>query len=158
MAFKSPAYLQNLVGMEAQNQSTDYLRYQDEIAKQKAELEAQRKKEGSFGNRLKRGLTSAIPGAIAGGLSGLVKGGPMGALAGAGIGAGAGIAGGMIGGAAGNSAASLAALGGSAIGSYMGSGTPGPGQGFTSADVANEYGMGNLKPEDLQMLRAQGYI
>lgn len=134
--YKSPSYLQDLVSMQGQNQATDYLRYQEEIAKQKAELEAQRRKEGSFGNRLKRGLVQAIPGALSGALMGGLRGGPMGALAGAGIGAGAGLAGGAIGGSAGNSTAALAAMGGAAAGSYLGSPTS---TGFTPADVNAAY-------------------
>lgn len=155
MASSSPAYLQNLVGMEASNQATDYLRYQDEIAKQKADLAAQKRKENSFGYRMKQGFTQALPGAITGAATGLMRGGPMGALAGAGIGSGAGFAGGAIGGSAGNNTASLAAMGGSAIGSYLGNSGN---SGFGSTDVANEYGMGHLNPEDLRMLRAQGLI
>lgn len=155
MAYKSPAYLQDLVGMEAQNQSTDYLRYQDEINKQKSEMEARRRKENSFGSRLSRGLTQAIPGMISGAATGLMRGGAVGALAGAGIGAGTGFIGGAIGGPMGNNTASLAALGGSAIGRYMGGSG---GSGFTPTDVANEFGLGNLTQQDLEMLRAQGKI
>lgn len=148
MVSKSPAYLQDLVGMEAQNQSTDYLRYQDEINKQKAEMEARRRKENSFGNRLKRGFTQAIPGMISGAAMGLMRGGPGGALAGAGIGAGAGLIGGAIGGPMGNNTASLAALGGSAIGRYMGGSGGGGGYGG-GPGLPNQ---GYLSDEDYQRM------
>lgn len=146
MAFKSPAYLQDLVGMEASNQATDYLRYQSEIAKQKAEMEARKRKEGSFGNRMKNGLTKAIPGALTGAATGLIAGGPVGMAAGLGIGAGTGFVGGALGGAAGNSVAALGAMAGGAAGKYLGD-SPGA---VNPTAFQDSQGLGGMSPREYQ--------
>lgn len=79
-SYLTPA-MHDLANTEGSNQATDYLRLQNEIALQQRILDAQRKKQNSFGQRVLRGLTSAIPGAIAG-----IPGGPAGIAAGAGAG------------------------------------------------------------------------
>lgn len=162
MAYKSPAYLQNLVSLEGSNQNIDYMRAQNELAKEKSDALLAKKKAGSFGARLGRGLTKGLVGGATGALTGLIASGfnPAGALAGAGIGFGAG----AIGGAADNGTSpnavssampALAALGSAATGRYMGNSA---GTNFTASDVANEYALDNLTPEDIRMLRMQGRI
>jgi hypothetical protein len=100
--------------MGAQNQATDYLRYQQEIAKQKAELEARRKKENSFGNRMLRVGGALLP--VAGMAAGAAFGGPVGGMIGGGLGSALGQAIGPPG--MSNNAASMAMAGGMA-GSYL---------------------------------------
>lgn len=152
----APAYLQDLAAVQGSNASTDYFRYQNEIDKQKREMEAEKRRRGSFGQRMLRGAG----GAIKGGLMGAMTGNPY-AAAGA---AAAGFAGGAlddgsgqmnVGTAIGQSIPLAAMVAGRGA-SYLSSGSTAPG--FSSADVANEFAMGNLKPSDLQMLRSQGYI
>jgi hypothetical protein len=153
--YAPPAYLADYVGLSSTNQATDYNRMREEIEKQKRELEEEKRKRGSFGARMLRGVGGAIPAAA----MGFMVGGPVGA----GIGAGAGFAGGALNDGSGQQNAGtmisqsipLAAMAASKGGSYL---SNSGGQGFSSADVANEYGMGNLTPEDLRMLRAQGRI
>lgn len=120
--YKSPAYLQNLVGLEGSNEATDYLRYQNEIARQRAELEARRRHNASFGQRAIRGLG----GALKGGLMGAMTGNPY-VAAGA---AAAGFAGGALddgnggtGAQIGQNIGALGAMGSMAAGKYL-SGSP----------------------------------
>jgi hypothetical protein len=150
--YKSPAYLQNAVGLEGSNQATDYLRYQDEIAKQRAQLEARRRHNSSFGQRAVRGLG----GALKGGLMGAMTMNPWAAAGGA----AAGFAGGALddgnGGAGatiGQNIGALGAMGSMAAGRYLGGGDS---PGFSQGDVNSEFNLGNLNDEDLRMLRAQG--
>lgn len=151
----APSYLQGLAAVQGSNQSADYFRYQREIEKQKQEMEAEKRRRGSFGQRMIRG----VGGALKGGLMGAMSGNPFVALGAA----GAGFAGGAlddgsgqqnVGTAIGQSVPMAAMLAGRGS-SYLQGGS---GSGFSSADVANEYAMGNLTPEDLQMLRVQGRI
>ena len=66
MAYTPPAYLSNLVGLQSTNQATDYRRTQAEIEKQKQEAEEAKRKAGSFGARMGRGLTKGLGGALTG--------------------------------------------------------------------------------------------
>lgn len=149
----APSYLQDLAAVQGQNRATDYLRYQEEIAKQKAEMEAEKRRRASFGQRMLRG----VGGAVKGGLMGAMTGNPYAAI---GM-AGAGFAGGALDDGSGqqnvgNTIGQALPLASMMAGSYLKGSAGGPG--FTSADVANEAQMGNLNAADLRMLRAQGYI
>lgn len=85
----APAYLQNLVNMQASNQTHDYLAYQDEIRRQKEEMERANKPKGiwqSIGDTLKGAAKGGLKGAIMGTL--IAPG--AGTIAGATLGAGSG--------------------------------------------------------------------
>lgn len=77
--------MQNIASTAGANKFADYQRAQDEIEKQRRELEAKQKRENSFWHRAGRGAIGAIPGLIAG-----IPGGPAGMAAGAGAGFAAG--------------------------------------------------------------------
>jgi hypothetical protein len=47
----------------------DYSRYQNEIARQKAEMEAEKRRRGSFGQRALRGLGGALKGGLMGAMT-----------------------------------------------------------------------------------------
>lgn len=84
----APSYLQDLAATQGQNQSAEYFRYQNEIARQKREMEDEKRRRGSFGQRMLRG----VGGAVKGGLMGAMTGNPYAAI---GM-AGAGFAGGAL--------------------------------------------------------------
>lgn len=130
----APAYLQDLAQTQGQNQAADYLRYQQEIDRQRHELEARRRHNASLGQRTIRG----IGGALKGGAMGAMSGNPFVALGAA----GAGFAGGAIddgnggtGAQIGQNIGALGAMASMAAGKYLGggatpSGTGLPNQGY----------------------------
>lgn len=141
--------MQETVKTQGFNQANEYERTQAEIEKQRRELEEQKKKEGSFLSRMKRGAVGAIPGAIAGAMTG----NPI-AIAG-------GAAAGFAGGALSSPGTNTAGLGVMAAGmankgsSYLSSGP----QAATVAP-ATPFSGGNVQPDmsELQSAFASGAI
>jgi hypothetical protein len=85
----APAYLQNLVNMQSSNRTHDYLAYQDEIRRQKEELERKNKPKGlwdSIGDTLKGAAKGGLKGAVLGTIVAPGIGTALGATMGAGSG------------------------------------------------------------------------
>lgn len=151
----APAYLQGLASMAGQNQATDYFRYQDEIAKQKAELEARRRHNSSLGQRMLRGLG----GALKGGAMGAMSGNPFVALGAA----GAGFAGGAIdsgngdaSGTIGQNVGSLGAMASMAAGRYLGGSPAAPSlYGDGGAARSGELALGSVGGDVSQLTAAE---
>lgn len=159
----APSYLQDLAATQGANQATDYLRVQDEIARQKREMEEEKRKRGSFGQRALRGLG----GAVKGGLMGAMTGNPFVAAGGA----AAGFAGGALDDGSGQQnvgntigqalplAAMVAGRGASYLQSSPGATPPAAFNGGSGEAALNSYGFDatQIPPAELARLRAQGF-
>lgn len=141
------------VGVAGGNEANEYLRYKQELDRQRAEREAAKKK--AAGGWWKRALVNGIGGAIQGGISGGIGGAVAGGVGGAGIsalgdasgmnGASYGLGGANLGGAAGMAYRRWAAnRGGPAMASSGQMGPPEAGQFDFSPGVAYDTDPSNF--------------
>lgn len=147
MNWSGGAYLQNAGGLQ-------------ELEFQRRRQEMEERKKNSLKYQISHGVGGALKGAVSGGLKGALIGTILapgvGTVAGATLGAGSGAlsGGGVLSGAeqkslASNLATTALSRGMSSYANRM------P---YGQADVMSEYARGNLKPEDLEMLRRNGQL